>query len=494
MQNIDESRHGEGQEEQAVPIQEGAVFEQGRHYPASLSCGMGYGAQMSTRDEKCARVVTASDSSMTCHSLPPHVSGFIQERLTDTRPCHCRGWHHRHIVFLILVHHWEVFLSLPVECPRVEMRNAVFLRGARKPTPKCACDSMVTIMPRKKELTQSADSLHAAPWPSQRPCLTGADGKGGYKFVLSASQGVQETRRKANHRQGRDRELPCLVGFTARHWRALAFKGVSYIFLHVLLVCQLPPKISLIISTVLSCGGINPALSSSFYIAESGGHSAQVMAACRIPTRGRCHISWTGTALSSACTGNKRFATSQTDAAKWRQIYSQKPPPHAGKKALPPQELARLDARNGILVAQESDEGIKTFRAFAGGKEDYVLRFGDHVCVIGKNGAGKSLFCQALGGHREVLPHGMMSMEDTEESFQGADAKQERLEGTGCKEAEKEGAGKATGREGVMFMSFSMHGHFLARYKDRVVADVLGGSSDPLARRLIVQLGLYPLW
>jgi len=161
---------------------------------------------------------------------------------------------------------------------------------------------------------------------------------------------------------------------------------------------------------------------------------------------------------------------------------------------LPPQELARLDARNGILVAQESDEGIKTFRAFAGGKEDYVLRFGDHVCVIGKNGAGKSLFCQALGGHREVLPHGMMSMEDTEESFQGADAKQERLEGTGCKEAEKEGAGKATGREGVMFMSFSMHGHFLARYKDRVVADVLGGSSDPLARRLIVQLGLYPLW
>ncbi|EKU20775.1 atpbinding cassette superfamily [Nannochloropsis gaditana CCMP526] len=87
-----------------------------------------------------------------------------------------------------------------------------------------------------------------------------------------------------------------------------------------------------------------------------------------------------------------------------------------------------------------------------------------------------------------------MGMEDTEESFQGADAKQERLEGTGCKEAEKEGAGKATGREGVMFMSFSMHGHFLARYKDRVVADVLGGSSDPLARRLIVQLGLYPLW
>ena len=39
-----------------------------------------------------------------------------------------------------------------------------------------------------------------------------------------------------------------------------------------------------------------------------------------------------------------------------------------------------------------------------------------------------------------------------------------------------------------------MHTHFLAKNKHRVVADVLGGSSDPLARRLIVQLGLYPMW
>jgi len=183
--------------------------------------------------------------------------------------------------------------------------------------------------------------------------------------------------------------------------------------------------------------------------------------------------------------GSRRFTTSKAEAAKWRAIHARKPPGAAGKKTTPPAVLARLDATKGIIVS-DAQEGKKAVLAFAGGKkEDYVLRFGDQVCVIGENGAGKSLFWQALSGKAHVLPPGMAGIEKEQE--------EEQAQGL-----QSQGGGEEGGKEGerkrFMFMSFSMHGQFLAEHKDRVVADVLGGSSDPLARRLIVQLGLYPLW
>ncbi len=126
--------------------------------------------------------------------------------------------------------------------------------------------------------------------------------------------------------------------------------------------------------------------------------------------------------------------------------------------------LARLDP-SGIVVpgdghghADGDDDDQQERRAFAGAA--YELCFGDHVLVSGANGSGKAAFWQALSGRR--LGEG--------------------------KEAEVGGSKK------LMFMSFSMHEHFLERHGQRVVADVLGGAGDPLARRLIVTLGLYPLW
>jgi ABC-type uncharacterized transport system fused permease/ATPase subunit len=64
-------------------------------------------------------------------------------------------------------------------------------------------------------------------------------------------------------------------------------------------------------------------------------------------------------------------------------------------------------------------------------------RSGEHLCVLGPNGSGKSLFCRALLS--ESPP------------------------------------GSAT-------MSFDMHKALVGANHDRVVADVLGGASDPLAR------------
>ena len=198
-------------------------------------------------------------------------------------------------------------------------------------------------------------------------------------------------------------------------------------------------------------------------------------------------------ACSSGNVGGKRFSTSKAEAAKWRAVYAKKTPGDTGKKTTPPAVLARLDATRGIIVS-DAQEGKGAVVAFAAGKkEDYVLRLGDQLCVIGENGAGKSLFWQALSGKIHVLPPGMAGIKKEQEEEQAQGMQSEEVEAKGGK-----GRGAGGGGDGeqkrFMFMSFSMHGQFLAEHKNRVVADVLGGSSDPLARRLIVQLGLYPLW
>jgi len=196
-------------------------------------------------------------------------------------------------------------------------------------------------------------------------------------------------------------------------------------------------------------------------------------------------------ACSSGGGGGRRFTTSKAEAAKWRAIYAKKPPGDTGKKTSPPAVLARLDATKGIVVS-DALEGKEAVVAFAAGKiEDYVLRLGDQLCVIGENGAGKSLFWQALSGKVHVLPPGMERKEQEEEQAQGVQSQEVQAKGGKRRGA---GGGEDGEQKRFMFMSFSMHGQFLAEHKDRVVADVLGGSSDPLARRLIVQLGLYPLW
>lgn len=198
-------------------------------------------------------------------------------------------------------------------------------------------------------------------------------------------------------------------------------------------------------------------------------------------------------ACSRSGGGSRRFSTSKAEAAKWRAIYARKSPADAGKETTPPAVLARLDATKGIIVS-DTQEGKKAVVAFAGGKkEDYVLRFGDQVCVIGENGAGKSLFWQALSGKAHVLPPGMAGIKKEQEEEQAQGKQSLEVDAEGGKGG-GEGGGEDGERKRLMFMSFSMHGQFLAEHKDRVVADVLGGSSDPLARRLIVQLGLYPLW
>lgn len=137
---------------------------------------------------------------------------------------------------------------------------------------------------------------------------------------------------------------------------------------------------------------------------------------------------------------------------------------HEREKA-PPVLLARLDG-SGIDV-DAGEEGRS--RALEG--VHYELRFGDHVLVMGENGSGKSAFGQALSGRRSLL-------EVEAPPLPSSQAK----------------ANVGGGPKEIVFLSFKMHERFLEAHGQRVVADVLGGASDPLARRLIVTLGLYPMW
>lgn len=134
-------------------------------------------------------------------------------------------------------------------------------------------------------------------------------------------------------------------------------------------------------------------------------------------------------ACSSGGGGGRRFTTSKAEAAKWRAIYAKKPPGDTGKKTSPPAVLARLDATKGIVVS-DALEGKEAVVAFAAGKiEDYVLRLGDQLCVIGENGAGKSLFWQALSGKVHVLPPGMERKEQEEEQAQGVQSQEVQAKG-----------------------------------------------------------------
>lgn len=150
------------------------------------------------------------------------------------------------------------------------------------------------------------------------------------------------------------------------------------------------------------------------------------------------------------------------ERAAWRSQFKRPGHHHHSHNKKPAPVLAALDPA-GIAVDGEGEGGV---RAFEGAS--YELRFGDHVLVMGGNGAGKSLFWQALGGKR----------------------------GLGGKDGKKKtgGGDDVGGTKALMYMSFNMHERFLEQHGQRVVADVLGGTSDPLARRLIVTLGLYPLW
>lgn len=155
------------------------------------------------------------------------------------------------------------------------------------------------------------------------------------------------------------------------------------------------------------------------------------------------------------------------ERAAWRRQFKRPGGHHHQQQKKPPAVLARLDPA-GIAVEGGGEGEGEVRRAFEGA--GYELRFGDHVLVMGGNGAGKSLFWQALAGRRSLV----------EGKEDGGKPKQPK--------------GDVGGSKALMFMSFSMHERFLEQHGQRVVADVLGGASDPLARRLIVTLGLYPLW
>lgn len=142
------------------------------------------------------------------------------------------------------------------------------------------------------------------------------------------------------------------------------------------------------------------------------------------------------------------------ERAAWRRQFMRPGHHHRSHTKKPPPVLARLDPAG---IAVDGEGGV---RAFEGAS--YELRFGDHVLVMGGNGDGKSLFWQALGGKRRL--------------------------------GEEGGGDDVGGSKALMYMSFNMHERFLEQHGQRVVADVLGGASDPLVRRLIVTLGLYPLW
>ena len=169
---------------------------------------------------------------------------------------------------------------------------------------------------------------------------------------------------------------------------------------------------------------------------------------------------------SSGGGGRRAWLTTKaSQAAKWREV-NKKLSETGPAKTGPPKVLARLDPTQGLRFP-----GSKRV-AFAEPNAAYELRFGDHVCVVGPNGSGKSCWWQALSGRASLA-------DDDEQQEEGG--------------VHKASSG-AQQTKAFMYMSFSMHGHFLAQHRDRVVADVLGGASDPLARRLIVTLGLYPLW
>jgi energy-coupling factor transporter ATP-binding protein EcfA2 len=176
---------------------------------------------------------------------------------------------------------------------------------------------------------------------------------------------------------------------------------------------------------------------------------------------------------SNGSNGRHDGDASEVDAAEraaWRRQHSHRHHHRHHHKNKPPPVLAQLDP-GGILVDEEDGR-----RGFEG--SSYELRFGDHVLVTGANASGKSAFWQALSGRRSLL-----------QPQQGDGAGGSSSSSSTSSSNEDVGGSKA-----LMYMSFDMHEEFLEKHGRRVVADVLGGASDPLARRLIVTLGLYPLW
>lgn len=107
---------------------------------------------------------------------------------------------------------------------------------------------------------------------------------------------------------------------------------------------------------------------------------------------------------------------------------------HHKKKTPPPALLASLPTQ-GIEVK----DGLFAFAQNKG----FELRFGDHVSVLGGNGAGKSLWWRALRGETSLVRasssgKGSRTGHTDEEEARGGDKR-------------------------FMFMSFSMHGQFLSK-------------------------------
>jgi ABC-type molybdenum transport system ATPase subunit/photorepair protein PhrA len=85
-------------------------------------------------------------------------------------------------------------------------------------------------------------------------------------------------------------------------------------------------------------------------------------------------------------------------------------------------------------------------------------REGDHVCVLGTNGAGKATLAAAMLGHVTAV------------------------------------TGRAPEPGETDSVSFADHERFVREHGCETVVKVLGGPNDAAVRQLIVQLGLYDCW
>jgi hypothetical protein len=86
-------------------------------------------------------------------------------------------------------------------------------------------------------------------------------------------------------------------------------------------------------------------------------------------------------------------------------------------------------------------------------------REGDHVCVLGTNGAGKATLAAAMLARAGAAVVGRSPRPDETES-----------------------------------VSFTDHERFVREHGGETVVRVLGGPNDAAVRQLIVQLGLYDCW
>lgn len=89
------------------------------------------------------------------------------------------------------------------------------------------------------------------------------------------------------------------------------------------------------------------------------------------------------------------------------------------------------------------------------------VREGEHYCIVGCNGSGKTQLLQSILGKSPVL-HGNSERTNKDSTIES--------------------------------LSFLSHQEFLLAHGENTVAQTLGGLREAWVRQLIVRFGLYPVW